>query len=419
MNCYLAQHEVSTQKSRNAELRLVNRDLSAGLEDAELRNADLSSTIDGLTVSITSAEARIVEITNDLQEATSTNADLTVSIASVEARIAELTDDLQRAITTNASLTESIALADDRIVELTNDLQLATATNTKLVLNNETLETELENAAARYALLVDESGNVDQLRAEAKTLEEDVAALRAEIAELTDQRAPLIVESSIVGFSCTGSMEPKITCLDTATWLDNFAPEDIVVGTIIRFEPTEECALESDSVAHRVMDIKHEDGTYFFWPRGDANGEPDGCWIPEEKVNGYIIEVQKNAKPENAGLRTSVNGATSRLDAADATQQAAWTAYDSKYIAYCGERTGQTCYLSNSRIRELERLYEAYSRAFDAYKRAFDFWECWQTNARAASLADSLGVPRALYSCLFPPIIPPTIPPIDGVCSGC
>ena len=328
---------MSAQESRNADLTLVNRDLNAGLEDAESRNVDLSSINDGLTMSIASAETRIVGLTNDLQDATATN----------------------------DGLTKSIASAETRIVGLTNDLQDATATNDELVSDNETLETELENIAARYSLLVDESGNVDQLRAEARVLDEKVAALQAEIAELTDQRAPLIVESSTIGFSCTGSMEPKITCLDTATWLDNFAPEDIVVGTVISFEPVAECELDSDVVAHRVMDIKHEDGGYYFWPKGDANNDSDGCWIPEENVDSYIIDVQKNVEPENASLRNSVNGATARLHEAEAAERAAWTAYDTKSIAYCGEQTGQTCYLSDSRIRELDRLYATYSRAYD------------------------------------------------------
>ena len=231
--------------------------MNAGLEGAESRNADLASVNDGLTGNIASAESRIIELSNALPGTTDANA----------------------------------ALVHDKEL-LNQELQASNASNRSLLEQNETLETELEHNATRYTQLVNESGTVDQLRAEANTLEEKVAALRASISELTDQRAPLIVESSTRGFSCTGSMEPKITCLDTATWLVNYAPEDIVVGTIISFEPIEECALESDSVAHRVMNIKHEDGAFYFWPQGDANDEADGCWIPEENVDSYIIDVQ-------------------------------------------------------------------------------------------------------------------------------
>ena len=93
--------------------------------------------------------------------------------------------------------------------------------------------------------IMDTYGNIDLLN-------EEVASLETEIAELEAEREPLILETHRSGFACTGSMEPKLTCLDEATWLGNFHPSDIVVGTTISFKPTEECNLESERVAHRV-----------------------------------------------------------------------------------------------------------------------------------------------------------------------
>ena len=402
---HVTSQELSAQVGRNAELTSVNRNLSASLEDEKTRNADLLSINDGLTKDLASAEAHVIELADDLQGAIDTNADLVSDNES-------LYQDLQGATDTNADL-----VSDNE--SLYQDLQLSEASNRGLRERNETLtsnfresvarvnalEMELEQINARYDVLVGVAGDVDQLRAEAGNLEGEIASLRASIAELTTQRAPLILESSIGGFRCTGSMEPKLTCLDTATWLDNFAPEDIVVGTIVSFRPVEECELDSDSVAHRVMDIKNEDGVYYFWPQGDANDEPDGCWIPEGNVDSYIIEVQKNVRPKNETLRNAVNHATSQLDEASISERAASMAYDRKYIAYCGERTGQTCYLSNSRIQELDRLYAMYSRAYDAYERAFDLWECWQNAARSASYLFEGGAP--LYPLCLSPLPPP------------
>ena len=67
-----------------------------------------------------------------------------------------------------------------------------------------------------------------------------------------------MVESYTTGFHCTGSMEPKITCLDTTTWLANFNPQDVVIGTVIVFTPTADCELSSSRVAHRVTAVKVE-----------------------------------------------------------------------------------------------------------------------------------------------------------------
>ena len=412
---HVTSQELSAQVGRNAELTSVNRNLSASLEDEKTRNAELLSINDGLTNDLASAEAHVIELADDLQGAIDTNADLVSDNESLhhDLRLSEASNKglRERNGTLTSNLRESVTRAnalETELEQVSEKNETLTSNFRESVARANALEMELEQINARYDVLVGVAGDVDQLRAEAGNLEGEIASLRASIAELTTQRAPLILESSIGGFRCTGSMEPKLTCLDTATWLDNFVPEDIVVGTIVSFRPVEECELDSDSVAHRVMDIKNEDGVYYFWPQGDANDEPDGCWIPEGNVDSYIIEVQKNVRPKNETLRNAVNHATSQLDEASISERAAWMAYDRKYIAYCGERTGQTCYLSNSRIQELDRLYAMYSRAYDAYERAFDLWECWQNAARSASYRFEGGAPLYLL-CLSPLPPPPNI----------
>ena len=203
---------------------------------------------------------------------------------------------------------------------------------------------------------MDTYGNID-------TLNEEVASLETEIAKLEAEREPLILETYRSGFACTGSMEPKLTCLDEATWLDNFQARDIVIGATISFKPTEECNLESERVAHRVMEVRETDGAFHFWPQGDNNGVPDGCWIPEENVNAYIIEIHKDvfADTPNAELREFFNRAVEDYrDTRDA------------YRDYCKRHTITVgrCTLSGSH----------YSRALALFRELDALWErrqCW------------------------------------------
>ena len=207
-------------------------------------------------------------------------------------------------------------------------------------------------------------GTVDDLRTKA-------SALRDEIEELEEWRRPLILaldSAATSGFKCTGSMEPTITCLDRATFLTNFRPEDIVVGATISFNPNcWEDGASGRGAAHRVADIELRGGIYHYWPKGDASDEPDGCWIPQTSVRGYIIEIHKNAVPENAELRDQVN-------AARAAFVAAREAYRDLLEGYCGSRDPDGCYLDPRPYAEVD---EAYERALEAQEH----WRCWYENA--------------------------------------
>ena len=149
-----------------------------------------------------------------------------------------------------------------------------------------------------------------------ESLNSQIGRLNGEITELERRREPLIVDSHTAGFKCTGSMEPRITCLDSATRLENFNPEDIVVGAVISFTPTAACELDSGPVAHRVMSIRESSGTYLYWPKGDANADADGCWIPHTNVDSYMIELHRNTHAENSGLRNRVNTANADMNQA-------------------------------------------------------------------------------------------------------
>ena len=174
---------------------------------------------------------------------------------------------------------------------------------------------------AQHQQLVQAVGAVEELTVRA-------SGLRSAIATLEERRQPLLLamqRQRVEEFLCTGSMEPKLTCLDTATWMPDFSPEEIVVGTIISFDNR---GCWSDAVggrsAHRVVSTHVIDGVHYYWPKGDAHADADGCWVPHTAVDGYLIELHRNTVTANAELRDNVN-------AANAAYSSAWEAYSGRH----------------------------------------------------------------------------------------
>lgn len=155
-----------------------------------------------------------------------------------------------------------------------------------------------------YQALLEATGSLQEMQRKMTRLE-------AEVATLERQRQPLLLQmqtgTSTVGFLCTGSMEPKMTCLDTMTWLTDFDPADITVGSIIVYSPP--CGGGTGSIAHRVTRVQGAAGIYAFRTKPDAGDREDTCWIPSENVQGYLVDIQKNVRPGNALLRQRVNDA--------------------------------------------------------------------------------------------------------------
>ena len=174
------------------------------------------------------------------------------------------------------------------------------------------------------------------------SLEQQEADLQAVIAALEDDRTALAVQANEVFPVCSGSMEPRITCLDTVVLLENFLPEDILVGTVIAFIPPledeegEEVAEAAAPVLHRAADVKFEDGVYHYWSKGDAWDEADGYWIPQTSVLGYVIELRPGTRPENAGLRDLVNRTRERYAASRDRMAEARDQYNNAVITHCG-----------------------------------------------------------------------------------
>ena len=294
-------------------------------------NEELQAALSGTQANYDSAVALTIDLESRLTAAEGEVSNLNAQVAERDTRIAGFVSDI---ITLNAQVAERTT----RIADLVND-------NSEL--------------RADYQTLVDAGGDLTQVRAEEEASQKRVDELEIEIKELQEQRRPLILSPGAVatsGFLCTGSMYPAITCLDRGSWLEEFNPEDIVVGATISFNPN--CWEEGPDdipTAHRVKEIKVEDGIYYFWPRGDANRADDGCWVHQDNVEGYLIGIEKDVVPENAHLQSQV--------------RASRVAYDNLWSRYCGHvGPSETCYLSGY--------------VYDVVRDALNLYNCWLRNAQ-------------------------------------
>ena len=279
---------------------------------------------------------------------------------------AALTDELDATEAARLALGGELDTAETRIAGLyrrNTDIQGQLAEVTLLFATRNTEYTTLD---ADHRRLVNAVAAVNELEAR-------VRELGAEITALEERRRPLLLagrQERVEGFLCTGSMEPAITCLDTATWVTVFSPEEIVKGAVISFD-NRACrpGATAGRTAHRVQDTYLEDGVLHYWPKGDAHAESDGCWVPSTAVHGYIIELHKNTVPENAVLRDNVN-------ASNAAYREAREAYVDVIEQYCGHRQPERCSVSleDPLGREAQRLLRISMDAYEHYR-------CWYNNA--------------------------------------
>lgn len=218
---------------------------------------------------------------------------------SLEQRVTDLEGEHDSANETIDRLETDGAAADEQISELTSERDQISVRVGELEEDSSNLRNAVATLEASQSQLLESIGDVESLESRRDDLELIVDDLLDEIDDLRRARSPLIPETHNGQFLCTGSMDPVITCMDRSIWLDDFAPEDIVIGAVISFDASDiDCRVSSERVAHRVIDIKIESSEYFFLTQGDNNRRDDGCWIPESNVHGYIIELIENDFPE-------------------------------------------------------------------------------------------------------------------------
>lgn len=403
------------------ELGESNDQLAATRTTLASTQTDLTNTQSTLTTTQTTLQETSV-VLDAQKEANTTlqaeNAGLDASLADALAANAEFAATNDGLKAENADLHQGLRAASDL------------AQRTRIQLNS--LETDYEALTLMHSEVSDKYQTLSDSVATVTVLEATADRLRQEIAELRTLRQPLILGAgdwSRSGFSCTGSMEPKITCLDEATWIYDFQPEDIVVGATIAYAPA--CWRDQDDpdidrgVAHRVMEIEIRDGVHYYWPKGDNNREADGCWVPHTDVRGYISELHKNARPENAELRGYVNEARADLDETEEALDAAWATLEERRVEYraiidryCGVGVlPHNCTLPDHQYNEAIAVWRdlqfdrwRYDTALAQYDGALEYWTCWRDTARSAER------PYPGVAPLFPHCIPPLVilppPPI-------
>ncbi len=234
---------------------------------------------------------------------------------------------------------------------------------------NQTLQDTVRSKSLDFRALSTEIESLSSLKLEIEELKE-------EIRDLEKIREPLKVQFFREGFTCTGSMEPKITCLDEGLWLTNFQVEDIVVGTVIMFSPLYGCIAERGFYAHRVVAIKGEGDFTSFRTKGDASPLEEECWIPLGGVKAYLIDLYKNVRMENSLDRNRYNGTMQQYKDLDRRYSEFVDKYCPGYIcppSYYGMAIRTWCRLKDVRrkLATLEKEFTGEGPLF--YARS---WDC-------------------------------------------
>ncbi len=362
------ERDLQEQRSRLQSLRDDRDSKTEALDESSLVSGELEDQTKSLTADLQALE-------NLRDELSATVATLEQQQDSLEASYAGLSEENAGLIEENAGLGEKNAGLIEENTGLIEENTGLGEENAGLKATVEGLESTRRRLEAENETLKLAHTNVEGLeeaasglRAVIAGLEERISGLRAVITGLEEDRRALVVESREMFPTCTGSMEPRITCQDTVVELSNFRPEDIAVGTVISFHPPTGADGAASPILHRVMDVKVEDGVHYFWTKGDAREEPDGYWIPEGNVRGYVIELRQGTRPQNSELRDRVNGAKERHDLARARMLEARDAYDRKVVLHCGSlEAAAQCDTSEDNFAEVQRAYEAFDQAWGDY----------------------------------------------------
>ena len=365
----------SSLRETEAHLRLESATLTTTRGDLSATVVQLNDTL--ATLGQTRTDLGAERLTRDrLQE------DKTVLVAE-KASLTRFLQDANTEIATleasNTTLRVDLDVAVGRKEQLTSALAVEVTEHTETIAALFSLEVEHEELTETASHLI--------------ALYGDVEALEREIGSLQEQRRPLLLKTERNELACTGSMEPKLTCLDEVTILRNYAPRDVAVGTIVVYQGEQECVAwvnfgyafgspirsctqyQRPQILHRVVEI----GATSYLMKGDANREADG-WIAVEDVLGYVIQVHRNVHPENATLRDAMIAAEAELDIAEQRLDVAQAAWDAQVDSYCG--VGNECQVYYYGASDpIYIVWQEYRRVYSLYSQAFDTYECWYENA--------------------------------------
>ncbi len=363
------------------ELELQSQELELRIQDLSSNVAALEERRDALQESGTALRSDILQLVLDVSDLDAQivaleqdNADLRmahlIAVTELDGKISALEQD-------NADLRAAhqieVTKLDGKISALEQDNADLRAAHQIEVTNLDgkisALEIEATNLDGEIRALEQDNADLRRAHGTVVSLEEEAAGLRVVISGLEEDRRALELKAREMLPVCTGSMEPKITCLDTVVVLENFFPEDIEVGTIIFYDsPAGGTGAGGLPILHRVTDIKIENGIYYFWPKGDAVDSPDGVWVPEGNVRGYVIELLQGTRPENTDLRERVNEAKDLHISTKRTMLEARGAFDETAIRYCGSvEAVSACETSAANFNRVLAAYNTFRDAYDEY----------------------------------------------------
>ena len=190
-------------------------------------------------------------------------------------------------------------------------------------------QTSLKQEQARSASLQTKYDTLNGQHEELLEAVDSLESLQTDITEAQEELEGLRASTVVTrgGFACTGSMEPKITCLDEATWWNTgFNDDDIHIGSVVSVR-NEECWPEQDAnVAHRVIDKVTREGVVSYRLQGDNASGFDDCWHSLANIHQVAVEIYTDQHPLNAPLRDKVN--------------AAQAAYEQLRARYCRYNSG-------------------------------------------------------------------------------
>ncbi|MYB85555.1 MAG: hypothetical protein F4X54_12660 [Chloroflexi bacterium] len=335
------------------------------------------STLDEVTVSRDIAHQEIRELTKEKDAVIALSNEKSTKIASLETEVKNKSEEIEKAAqnigeleSEVSSLNLSLEERHSEIVDLQNineslgseidsNLEEIKSLEEDNELISVKLETSLETNADLERQLMRIGSSLRAANNKIASLEglegeygETIRALRAEISELEEERKAVILEPVRTNFSCTGSMEPKITCLDKGIWNRNWTVDDLVIGAVVSFK-------DGDSnTAHRIIDTKPG----YIKTKGDNtlwSSKNDG-WISIDRVNYYLVDLIKNVNMDRAALRNEVNEA--------------WDKFRKFHHQICGDRPSGGCTSSSSNVRRWKELQCA---AFTAiYKAKNELYIC-------------------------------------------
>jgi hypothetical protein len=104
------------------------------------------------------------------------------------------------------------------------------------------------------------------------------------------------------GFACTGSMRPTIDCGDEGVFSKPPFQEPLMVGDVISFSSDLSCRYyknQNTSKAHRITSIRTEGGVDYYTTRGDAANNADLCETTIDQIDGKLVEIRKDVRPQD------------------------------------------------------------------------------------------------------------------------